>query len=71
MASELAKEDYFWCTGEAWIEVFLPNLLAGTLKPDHYHDLKRFCPNLLDALSKRRVDQTKDRVLEKVLAALE
>lgn len=66
-----AAELHRWDTGEMWSVVMLPRLTEGRLKPEDYEELRRFCPIMLNALSRQRIKQTKSQIIARILAALE
>lgn len=66
-----APELYTWDAGEMWSVVMLPRLTEGRLEPTDYKDLQRFCPNMLEALSRQRIKQTKGETITRILAALD
>ena len=66
-----APTEYRWDAGEIWSAVMLPRLTQGRLEPGDYQDLKRFCPKMLQALSRQRVKQTKGETITRILAALD
>lgn len=65
-----SKKAYGWQSPEIWEHKILPNLTQGTLQNDDYEDMIRFCPNMLAALSRQRIEKTKDQTLVAILAAL-
>lgn len=67
---ENAASAYAWQSPEMWEQRILPHLTQGTLQPDDYDDMIRFCPKMLAALSRQRITTTKDRTLVGILAAL-
>lgn len=66
-----APERYQWASGEMWAELILPRLTQGRLEKEDYEELKRFCPQMLEALSRQRVKQTRDETITRILAALD
>jgi hypothetical protein len=66
-----AAELHRWDTGEMWSVVMLPRLTEGRLKPEDYEELMRFCPIMLDALSRQRIKRTKSQIMARILAALD
>ena len=66
-----AVELHRWDTGEMWSVVMLPRLTEGRLKSEDYEDLKRFCPIMLDAMSRQRIKRTKSQIMARILVALD
>lgn len=65
-----ASKHYGWAAPDIWIEKILPHLTKGRLTPTDYEDLRLFCPNMLAALSRQRIDQTRSDTITRILAAL-
>lgn len=66
----MASKHYGWAAPDIWIENILPHLTQGRLTLTDYEDLRLFCPRMLEALSRQRIDQTRSATLTRILAAL-